>query len=80
MSYVVNQVYQLDLVAVHGGNRPASRIWLCLRLGIVLRGCERYNLDIALRKPDREVYELPVDRLDILRECAQKKIAAFLDL
>ena len=64
----------------HGGNRPGSRIWLCLRLEIVLLGFERCDLDIALRKPDREVHELPVDRLDILRECAQKKIAAFLDL
>jgi len=47
---------------------------------MVLLGFERCDLDIALRKPDREVHEFPVDRLDLLRECAQKKIAAFLDL
>jgi len=53
---------------------------LCLRLEIGLLGFERCDLDIALRKPDREVHEFPVDRLELRRECAQKKVVAFLDL
>ena len=51
-----------------------------LRLEVLSLGFEGRDLDFALRKPDGEVHELAVGCLDILRERAQKKIAAFLDL